>query len=76
MANYCEGCGEDPVTHETIIDQVTGKAIDHHFCANCPKAKGLIGPPAGTEVDLKSPSGWLVAGSKYGLPNSRRHEPD
>lgn len=48
MANYCEGCGEDPVTHEMFKDPVTGKFVEHHFCASCPKAKGLIGHPGST----------------------------
>ncbi len=39
---------EDPVTHETIIDQVTGKAIDHHFCATAPRPRPDRAP-AGTE---------------------------
>jgi len=45
MANYCEGCGEDPVTHEVFKDPVTGEFIEHHFCAKCEKAQGLIGHP-------------------------------
>jgi protein arginine kinase activator len=45
MANYCEGCGEDPVTHEVFKDPLTGEFNEHHFCANCPKAQGLIGHP-------------------------------
>lgn len=50
MANYCEGCGEDPVTHEMFKDPVTGQFVEHHFCASCPKAKGLIGHPGGAGV--------------------------
>ena len=45
MANYCEGCGEDPVTHEVFKDPVTGEFIEHHFCAKCEKAQGMIGHP-------------------------------
>lgn len=49
MGNYCEGCGEDPVTHEVFKDPVTGEFTEHHFCANCPKAQGLIGHPEKSE---------------------------
>ena len=52
MANYCEGRGEDPVTHEMFKDPVTGKFVEHHFCANCPKAKGLVGHPGGGEPEI------------------------
>ena len=45
MANYCDDCGKDPVTHEAFKDPVTGEFIEHHFCADCPKAQGLIGHP-------------------------------
>lgn len=45
MANYCDGCDEEPVTHDVVKDPVTGEYVDHHFCANCPKAQGMIGHP-------------------------------
>lgn len=43
MANFCDGCDEEPVTHEVFKDPVTGEYVEHHFCANCPKAQGMIG---------------------------------
>ncbi|HED52924.1 MAG TPA: hypothetical protein ENJ00_01815 [Phycisphaerales bacterium] len=50
MANFCDGCDEDPVTHEVFKDPVTGELIEHHFCADCPKAKGIAGGPASEPV--------------------------
>ena len=48
MANYCDDCGDEAVTHEVYKDPVTGEFIEHHFCANCPKAQGMIGHPEKT----------------------------
>lgn len=47
MANFCDGCNEEPVTHEVLKDPVTGKFVEHHFCAGCPKAQTMIGHPTG-----------------------------
>lgn len=43
MADTCDNCGEEAVTHEVIKDPVTGEYVEHHFCAKCSKEQGLAG---------------------------------
>jgi len=40
---FCDGCDKEPVIHEVIKDPVSGELVEHHYCADCPAAKGISG---------------------------------
>ena len=65
---FCDGCDKEPVIHEVIKDPVSGEFVEHHYCADCPAAKGMAGAgvPTLSQVVAKSVSLSVSASEETG----------